>query len=160
MGYNDAMKKLMTLCIPHKHPKVLLGMKKKGFGAGKWNGFGGKVESGESVDVATKRELEEEAGVSVEDIQKIGIVSFTFEGEEDCYEVHIYKAKEVLGEPKESEEMMPKWFFVDEVPFMEMWSGDRLWWPLFMKDRKFKGAIHFDKNDQVLEYKIEEVEAL
>ncbi|KAJ1429629.1 hypothetical protein B484DRAFT_396306, partial [Ochromonadaceae sp. CCMP2298] len=30
--------------------EVLLGMKKRGFGAGKWNGFGGKMDPGESMD--------------------------------------------------------------------------------------------------------------
>mgnify|MGYP001560708223 FL=1 len=36
----------MTLCIIHQHSKILLGMKKRGFGAGRWNGFGGKLLSG------------------------------------------------------------------------------------------------------------------
>ena len=39
---------------------MLLGMKKRGFGTGKWNGFGGKVEVGETVADAAQRELEEE----------------------------------------------------------------------------------------------------
>jgi hypothetical protein len=42
------MKKLLTLCIVHQNDKVLLGMKKRGFGMGRWNGFGGKVEAGAS----------------------------------------------------------------------------------------------------------------
>jgi 8-oxo-dGTP pyrophosphatase MutT (NUDIX family) len=29
--------------------KILLGYKKRGFGANKWNGLGGKVEPGETV---------------------------------------------------------------------------------------------------------------
>jgi hypothetical protein len=36
------MKKILTLCIPIKNNKVLLGMKKRGFGVGRWNGFGGE----------------------------------------------------------------------------------------------------------------------
>lgn len=39
--------KLLTL--------VLLGMKKRGFGAGKWNGFGGKVQPGETIEEAARR---------------------------------------------------------------------------------------------------------
>jgi hypothetical protein len=38
------MKKILTLCVPINDGKVLLGMKKRGFGAGRWNGFGGKME--------------------------------------------------------------------------------------------------------------------
>eukprot|EP00051_Salpingoeca_urceolata_P006046 m.80347 g.80347 ORF g.80347 m.80347 type:complete len:91 (+) comp14659_c1_seq3:1046-1318(+) len=39
--------------------RVLLGLKKRGFGQGKLNGFGGKVEAGETVAEAAARELEE-----------------------------------------------------------------------------------------------------
>ncbi|MEK7607017.1 MAG: DNA mismatch repair protein MutT, partial [Patescibacteria group bacterium] len=39
-------RKLLTLCFIHQSPRILLGMKKRGFGAGRWNGFGGKVEAG------------------------------------------------------------------------------------------------------------------
>ncbi|CAN0261386.1 unnamed protein product, partial [Ectocarpus fasciculatus] len=56
--------------------EILLGMKKRGFGEGKWNGFGGKVESGESVDEAAKRELMEEAGVTARELSLRGRLIF------------------------------------------------------------------------------------
>lgn len=59
------MKKLFTLCIIHQHPKILLGMKKRGFGAGRWNGFGGKVSAAETIEDAARREIREEAGIEV-----------------------------------------------------------------------------------------------
>lgn len=62
------MKKVLTLTIIHLHPKILLGMKKRGFGAGRWNGFGGKVLSGETIEETAKREIREEAGIEVEEI--------------------------------------------------------------------------------------------
>lgn len=154
------MKKQMTLCIVHQHPKVLLGMKKRGFGAGRWNGFGGKVGNGEALIAAARREIKEEAGIDVGDMEKVGVLDFNFKDKPDTFEVHIFKVREFTGEPKETEEMSPKWFFIDEIPFMEMWSGDRLWIPHFMKDRKFKGQILFDENDSVIEYKIDEVDYL
>lgn len=41
---------VFTLILVVNHDEqVLLGLKKRGFGAGKWNGFGGKVEEGESI---------------------------------------------------------------------------------------------------------------
>jgi len=41
-----ASKKILTLAFIYKGEKVLLGYKKRGFGEGRWNGFGGKVQSG------------------------------------------------------------------------------------------------------------------
>jgi len=59
------MKKIQTLCLIHQHPKILLGMKKRGFGQGRWNGFGGKVAPEETVLEAAKREMLEEAGLEI-----------------------------------------------------------------------------------------------
>eukprot|EP00729_Bicosta_minor_P028396 gene28396-12164_t len=46
--------------------RILLGMKKRGFGAGKWNGFGGKVEVGETIVEGAVREMQEESGLVVQ----------------------------------------------------------------------------------------------
>jgi len=51
----------MTLCFLVKgHPpsEVLLDLKKIGFGQGKYAGFGGKAEAGETVEAAAMHELE------------------------------------------------------------------------------------------------------
>ena len=66
------MKKILTLCIVHQHPQVLLGMKKRGFGEGRWNGFGGKVHEGETIEEATKRELEEETSIKDVCLKQLG----------------------------------------------------------------------------------------
>ncbi|MCX6723644.1 MAG: NUDIX domain-containing protein [Candidatus Staskawiczbacteria bacterium] len=73
-------KKIMTLCIVYQPPKILLGMKKRGFGMGRWNGFGGKVDNGETIENAAKRELREEAGIEVKNLDKVGIIDFEFKG--------------------------------------------------------------------------------
>ncbi len=152
--------KLLTLVVVHQHPKVLLAMKKRGFGAGRWNGFGGKVNQGEEIEEAAKREISEESGIEVENLEKLGILNFEFKVDGKLLQVHIFKARDYRGEPKETEEMNPKWFFVDEIPFMEMWAADKFWIPLFLKDRKFKGKILFGEGDVVLEKNVEEVSSL
>lgn len=48
-------KKLLTLVFVLQPNQVLLGLKKRGFAAGWWNGFGGKVEPGETIDEGAKR---------------------------------------------------------------------------------------------------------
>ncbi len=149
------MKKILTLCIIHKHPRVLLAMKKRGFGAGRWNGLGGKVEPGETVEEAAKREILEEAGIQVADIESIGKINFEFTGDPVTLEVNIFKAVNFKGDPTETEEMKPQWFHVDEIPFDQMWPDDKYWFPLFLGGNKFRGKFVFEGQDKILEHKIE-----
>jgi 8-oxo-dGTP diphosphatase/2-hydroxy-dATP diphosphatase len=146
-----------TLCVVHQHPRVLLGMKKRGFGAGRWNGFGGKLMPGESIKEAAWREMKEEAGVEVKNHEKVGIIHFEWKGNEETMEMHVFRADNFTGEPVESEEMKPEWFFIDEIPFHAMWPDDIYWMPLFLKGKKFKGKFLFGEGDVVLQKELEEV---
>lgn len=154
------MKKLQTLCVIHKHPLVLLGMKKRGFGVGRWNGFGGKVQQGETIEDAARREVKEESGVDVREIEKLGIIEFEFKGNPESLEVHIFRALDFYGDPVESEEMRPRWFAADEIPFAAMWPDDIYWFPLFFKGKKFRGKFLFDDAHNILEHTIAEVKLL
>ncbi|MEI7620270.1 MAG: 8-oxo-dGTP diphosphatase [Candidatus Falkowbacteria bacterium] len=152
------MIKILTLCIIHQHPNVLLGMKKRGFGVGRWNGFGGKLSEGETIEDAARRELQEEAGIEVGGLEKIGIIDFEFSGNPEIMQVHIFKSDSFLGEIIESEEMKPQWFHVDEIPFSEMWPDDIHWIPLLLSGKKFKGRFLFEGSDIILEQELIEVE--
>ena len=154
------MKKVFTLSIIYQHPKVLLGMKKRGFGEGKWNGFGGKVKEGETLEEAARREIEEEVGVIPKNLEKIGIVEFEFQGDPEILEVHFFKISEFTGFPQESEEMKPKWFDIREIPFGQMWPDDKYWFPLLLKGKKFKGKFVFKERDEILDYQLQEVNLL
>lgn len=138
-------KKVLTLCMVVQDQRILLGMKKKGFGVGRWNGFGGKVEEGETIEQAATREVHEESGIRVSEMEKVGIINFEFENEPKVLEVHIFRVMNFTGEPTESEEMKPQWFDVDEIPYNEMWSDDIYWLPLILQGKKFKGTFFFDK---------------
>ncbi len=148
------MIKKLTLCIVHNHPKVLLGMKKRGFGAGRWNGFGGKVESGETIENAAKREVWEEAGIKVADIEKVGHINFEFVGDPVILEVNIFKVGNFSGEPVETDEMKPQWFHKDEIPFDQMWPDDQHWFPLFLAGKKFQGKFLFEGQDKILKQEL------
>lgn len=153
------MKKVLTLCIIHNHPQILLGMKKRGFGAGRWNGFGGKVEPGESIEDAARRELWEEAGIKAVGIEKMGQIEFEFKGDPVALEVHIFKAGNFEGQPAESEEMKPQWFHVNDVPLDSMWPDDKYWLPLFLEGKKFKGRFVFEGQDKIIDHKLEILDA-
>lgn len=139
------MKKILTLCIVHRHPQVLLGMKKRGFGVGRWNGFGGKVEPEEAIEAAAIRELEEECGLKALAITKIGVLDFEFENDPKVLETHIFKVTEFEGEMQETDEMRPEWFQADSIPFERMWSDDIYWMPFFLEGKRFRGRFLFDR---------------
>lgn len=152
-----ATKKVLTLCVIYQHPKILLGMKKRGFGAGRWNGFGGKVQPGETIEAAAKRELMEEAGVRVHEMEKAGVIDFEFQGNPEILEVHVFRAQKFEGQPTESEEMRPAWYHTDEIPFDSMWPDDKYWIPMFLAGKKFSGKFLFGEGDKVLKYELNEL---
>ena len=82
----------MTLCYITKDNSILLGMKKRGFGAGWWNGFGGKVKSGEDIEKTAKREMLEEVGIEIVDFEKKAVLNFFNELWDYIPEVHIFNA--------------------------------------------------------------------
>ncbi|MFA5961897.1 MAG: 8-oxo-dGTP diphosphatase [Parcubacteria group bacterium] len=153
-------KKILTLCLLRKDNQILLGRKKYGFGASKWNGFGGKVDAGETIEQAAKREMQEESCVTVENLVKRGVLDFEIQGNSEILEVHIFYAEDFSGAPSETDEMKPQWFDVDCIPFDEMWPDDRMWLPLFLAGKKFQGRFLFsrEKTPGILEHNLEIVD--
>lgn len=140
----------LTLCYMCESDRILLGMKKRGFGAGRWNGFGGKVEAGETIKDAARREVREEIGVLVRALRQLGTLEFVFPSEEKAFVVHVFKADAYDGVPVETEEMRPAWFPCNAIPFDAMWPDDRYWLPLFIQDTPFEGRFVFKDEDTIL----------
>ena len=137
--------KLSTLCFCLRNDKILLAMKKRGFGAGKWNGYGGKVLDQETPRAAAVRELQEESGLSAseEALEQVGLVRFYFDGNQ-LFECHVFLIKDWLGEPYESDEMKPYWFPVSQLPLQEMWVADGKWVPLVLAGKKLEAEVNFN----------------
>lgn len=156
--------KTLCLIIDKKKDKILLGMKKKGFGKGKINGFGGKIESfDESIQHAAAREVIEECNLKIyiKDILKYGEIDFYFPHKEEWNQkVHIFIAyyNESMGEPKESDEMSVSWHNITEIPFEKMWSDDREWVPYILDNKKIKAEFHFkEDNNTTDKFQIDEI---
>lgn len=144
-----------------KISEICLAMKKRGFGKGRWNGAGGKVEKNESIDEAAKREVLEEIGVEINKMDKIAELTFIFPEKPDWDQiVHTYFSDSWKNEPVESEEMSPRWFRVEEIPFSEMWPDDIFWLPQALRNNKIKAVFKFGDGDYILEQKIEIIEQL
>jgi 8-oxo-dGTP diphosphatase/2-hydroxy-dATP diphosphatase len=154
---NSPTKKIMTLCFVSANSQILLGFKKRGFGAGKWNGFGGKVGPRETILEAAHRELMEECGIIALDFEQRAVLKFRFQNSPDEIEAHVFEVKNFKGEPIETEEMKPQWFYANEIPFDKMWADDRFWFPYFLEHKNFEGDFLFKDESHLLDYKITEI---
>lgn len=148
------MKKLFTLGFIIDKDNILLGMKKRGFGQWRWNGFGGKVEQNESLEEAAKREFLEESGVEVISLKEIGKIDFVFLEDGKEMEVHVFLVTEYRGLPEETEEMLPRWFDKKSIPYSDMWVDDEYWFPLMLEGKVFDGRFIFENEKKISDYEL------
>lgn len=152
--------KQATLCFLVDVPlqRILLGMKKRGFGQGKYNGFGGKVNSEETIEQAALRELHEESSLSVQRISKAAELTFHFSTKPEWDQiVHVYLAENWEGHPQESDEMKPEWFSWNSIPFDQMWKDDSHWLPLILQGKKLRARFVFgEDNENIIQAQITE----
>ncbi len=134
--------------------RVLLIEKKRGLGAGKINGPGGRVEAGENEQGAAIREFEEEVQATPVGVEKCGELWFhVLRG--PAIRIHVFRASDCVGEPRETAEATPFWSDVDSMPYDRMWADDRYWFPLLLAGRAFEARTIFD-GDRLLEWELEE----
>jgi len=134
-----------TLMFVMSHGRILLMHKKRGFGKGKINGPGGKIEPGESPLACAIRETEEELCITPTGVAKAGELYFQFI---DGHSIHgyVYTALGYTGEPAETEEAVPLWCDIDNLPFERMWEDDPTWFPYMLEGRYFTGRYVFDED--------------
>lgn len=142
--------KVLTLVLVRQADRLLLGRKKRGFGQGKWNGFGGKVEPGETIEQAAKREFSEETGAEVGDLRSCGHLTFTFANGWPEMDVHVFATERINGRLSETEEMLPHWFNINALPFKEMWADNVHWLPLYLAGKRFAGSFHYLDDKTIL----------
>jgi mutator protein MutT len=146
--------KVCTLLFLLRDGEILLAMKKRGFGSGRWNGVGGKIEAGETTEQAMIRECQEEIEVTPHELRKVAYLDFAFpDGTPDMC-AHVFVSENWEGEPVETEEMAPKWFLRSEIPYAQMWSDDPFWIPQVLDGKLVRGTFTFDDNEQMLTHDV------
>jgi 8-oxo-dGTP diphosphatase len=143
-----------TLCYllrPGPRPEVLLGLKKAGFGAGKLDGIGGKIEPGETAAQAAAREVAEEIRVHVEGSHLVpaGDIHFLFPANHAMeHHVFLFRTTEWKGEPIETDEIRPEWFPLDAIPWERMWADAVHWLLRVLEGDTVVGEIAFQNDNE------------
>lgn len=157
------MKQLdLTLLYLIKDDQVLLAMKKRGFGEGKWNGVGGKIESGESITDSLERECQEEIGVTPTNYKKVGELCFNehHNGERKIMNLFVFTADDWTGHIAESEEMKPKWYKKTNIPLNDMWPADQHWLPEVLTGKLIVGNFILAEDESIKFMNIKQVSIL
>jgi 8-oxo-dGTP diphosphatase len=134
---------LATLMFVIKDGQILLIEKKRGLGAGKINGPGGKIDPGETALEAAIRETQEELLITPHAPRKLGELLFSMS---DCPDImcHVYRADDYTGTPTETDEAVPVWTALDAIPYQRMWEDDQYWLPLLLAEQSFRGRFVFE----------------
>ncbi len=153
----------VVLCFVFRHhpvtgaQQVLLGLKKSGFGVGKVVAPGGKVEPGESDEVAASRELLEETGleISAAAMTRLGTIDFVFPARpasDMCSAIFTapLSAARTSLEPHESQELAPEWHDVNGLPFGRMWDDAAHWLPNVILGEPFAVILTLNQDNVTL----------
>jgi 8-oxo-dGTP diphosphatase len=132
-----------TLLFIIRDGEILLIEKKRGLGAGKINGPGGKIDQ-ECVIRETREELE----ITALRPTKRGELHFAMSDVPDIL-CHVFVARDFEGSPTETEEAKPLWVRLDDIPYDRMWKDDIHWLPLLLDDRSFHGRFVFSGEDVI-----------
>ena len=160
--YNPTQEATLVLLLNRNPPtEVLLGFKKVGFGQGKYTGIGGKVESDESVLDTAIRELAEETGVQLQPacLQHVAVLDFIFPNKPAWSQsVYVFTATTDHQKPEESDEMIPKWFSIADIPYDQMWADGRYWLPRILRGETFYARFIFEPdNTSIYQVKFREL---
>lgn len=141
-----------TLLFVIRDGRILLIHKKRGLGAGKINGPGGRIEPGETPRQAAVREIREELLTTPLDVHKSGELSFLFLDGLSLH-VHVFRAGGLSDPPAETDEAVPVWAPLDGIPFHRMWEDDVFWFPHLLTGTPFRGRFLFDR-DRLLDREV------
>ena len=139
-----------TILFVVRDGEILLMRKKRGIGAGKINGPGGKLDPGETPRACAIRETQEELCVTPTGVRELGELRFQFT---DGLSIlgYVFRATGCEGEAQETLEAVPLWTPLDAIPYDEMWEDDRFWIPWLLEGRRFAGRMIFE-GDALLDH--------
>lgn len=119
---------------------------------GKWNGLGGKFEAGETPEECVRREVQEEAGLVIQNPRLQGLLMFpNFKGN-DWY-LFVFTATEFSGELIDSPEGKLEWIPDEQVLDLRLWESDHIFMPWIHEGKFFSAKFEYE-GDQMRGYDV------
>lgn len=138
--------------IPKREYKIILGIKQEKIGAGLYNGWGGKVEPGQTIRENVSEEFKQETGGAICNPDKLYPVAlvhfFFFDNDTDIpnFDVTFYIAEEIIGTIKDTREMKGAHEFpLDQIPYGQMLPADEEILSRIINNETFFGRVYFNK---------------
>lgn len=116
--------------------EVLLGDERTGLGQGKVVGIGGRLDSGESPEQAAVREAREGIGVRIEasDLHLAGTIDYHFPTHGAwSRQSTVFVCRRWTGEPVATDEITPRWYPLESVPYARMRDDASRWLPAVLR---------------------------
>ncbi len=135
---------------------VLLGLKLTGFGSGRVVAIGGKIDGSESALEAAVREVAEETGMILapSDVRDAGRITWSFPARPGWNMAATLFTTDVTTdvttdattegedvEPVACEEIEPRWYAVDSIPWHSMWKDAPHWIPFLLDGKRVDARI-------------------
>ena len=150
------MKILATLCYVMSEGRTLMlyrNKKENDFHEGKWNGLGGKFETGETPEECAIREIKEESGLTVKDPIMKGFITFPlFDGKNDWY-VFVFKFNGFEGKLIDSPEGTLEWIPNEKLTELNLWEGDSIFISWLFEERFFSAKFNY-KDKEFIDYEV------
>ena len=134
--------------------EILLGKKGRGLGEGLIVGPGGKVAPGEELAVAASREVSEEVGLTVlpEHLTHMATLTYPFpDRPENSQRSYVFQATEFSGVARNTDELIPAWYRVEDIPWDRMWDDAKLWLPRVLAGQFIEATFTIGPDDRVAE---------
>jgi 8-oxo-dGTP diphosphatase len=120
---------------------------------GKYLSLGGHVEPDEDVLTGARREVFEESGLAVTDLELRGTIMWTsFGAKRRDYLCFVFRADAFTGTPHDgNEEGTLEWVPLSDLASRPMWDSDHLWLPMVFADegKPFFGVMPYDGNEML-----------
>lgn len=133
------MSKLTTLCYIEKDNKYLMlhrVKKENDCNKDKWIGIGDHFDKNESPDDCVKREVLEETGLTLNNYDLRGIITFISNEWETEY-MFLYTSTDFEGVLGECNEGNLEWVEKDDVLKLPIWEGDKVFFKLLNEGEPF-----------------------